>query len=227
MKTVDLLERPDLMAKRIIKQFNASSPESIEAGYNWYDQAGFIANHIANKFNVPYSKVCGVIAALSPATNWVQNVADASNLVYAWSQGLDCDKIVVTTYGNNKKKAIRILGSNGSHAYKVSEIILGNSKTSKTHSFFMNIYSHSPEYVTIDRHAFRIAVNSMKADEICITEKRYRSMAEAYKIAAKKLKLEPKQLQAITWISFREHLPVTVPAAIHKLDPEIRAQIIG
>ena len=110
--------------------------------------------------------------------------------------------------------------------WSVSGLILGKSKISKTYSFFCNILTGDSQNVTIDRHAFRIAVNSMKADEICITEKRYRNMVKAYQIAADKLNLSPSQLQAITWISFREHLPVTIPASIQKLDPEIRAQII-
>lgn len=227
MKTVDLLERPDLMAKRVLKLYNSASIESVESGKDWYSQARFIANHVANKYNVPFAKVCGVIAALSPATNWTQNIADSCNLIYVWSEGLDCEQCVVTTYGNNKAKAIRILGMKSHSIAAIGAAILGKSKVSKTHSFFCNILTGDSVNVTIDRHAFRIAVDSMKADEICITEKRYRNMAKAYEIAARKAEISPSQMQAITWIAFRENMPYTVPAVINKLDPEIRAQIIG
>lgn len=227
MKTIDLLERPDLMANRIEKVLISASPESIKSGKDWYLQARFIANHIANKYNVPFSKVCGVISALSPATNWVRNIADACNLVYVWSQDLDCDKVVVTTYGNNKRKAIQILGLNGHHIAAIERLILGKSKVSKTASFFSNILTGDSQSVTIDRHAVRIALNRKDSDEICITEKRYRNIVEAYQIVAKKVNLSPSQVQAITWISFRENMPYNVPKVVSKLDPEIRAQIIG
>lgn len=228
MKTVDLLDRPDLMAKRITKVYALATDEQYKAGKDWYFQARFIANHIANKYNVPFVKVCGVIAALSPATNWVQNIADTCNLCYAWSEDLDLEKVVVTTYGNNKRKAAAILGLKGIGIDSVEKLMLGNSKVSKTASFFRNILTGDSVDVTIDRHAVRIALGNPKnADSICMTEKRYRNVRDAYRIVAEKVGLSASQVQAITWIAFRSNLPHTVPAAIDKLDPEIRAQIIG
>jgi len=223
----NILERPDLMALRIEKLYHSATMETKAQGINWYFTANHIALHIANKFNVPMTKVCGVIAALSPATNWVQNIADAHNLVLAYVNEIDPREVVVTTYGMNKLKAIRILTGNSATDTTIGRILLHKSKVNKTNSFYWNILYPRDEQVTIDRHAFRIALGDPRADEICMTEKRYRNLSEAYKIAGRKLGYNANQIQAITWLSFRQTLPSEVPAAVHKLDEEIRKQIIS
>ena len=230
MKTIDLIDRPDLMAKRIIACYKSASPEAKENGREWYSQANYIAALIAQRYKVSLQVVCGVIAALSPATNWVQNIADTCNLLYAWSSGIDPEKVVVTTYGQNKSKAIRILS--GQHRLTgnvthIGDILLNNAKISKTHSFYVNILLSNLGFVTVDRHAVRIALNRKDSDKICVTEKRYRNVRDAYIKAADKLGYNPKDLQAITWIAYRENVAYTIPAAAQKLPEEIRAQIIG
>ena len=216
------------MVQNIIKWYDGSSNEAREQGANWYYQANHIATYIANKFNVPVAKVCGVIAALSPATNWVQNIADAHNLILAWVNNIDPREVVVGTYGKNKIKAIQILTGPSGTDTVIGQILLNKSRVNKTASFYWNIlYPRDKDHVTIDRHAFRIVLDSPQADEVCMTEKRYRSMVEAFKLAAEKLNVEPQRVQATTWLNYREQMDHNVPATVQKLDPEIQKQIIG
>lgn len=229
MRTLEVLKRPDLMAKRIVKLYNSASSEEKESGLMWYGHAYHICNYIANTFVFPLPKVCGVVAALSPATNWVQNIADAYNLIYAYVNNLDPMGIVVTTYGNNKAKAVYILSMNSSDPEVIAKELLGGSKeVNKTSSFFWNIYRFdSFDHVTIDRHGFRIALNSKSADSIAMTEKRYRDLAKAYTMAAGIIGgVTPSQVQAVTWITYRNNVDHTIPAKIGKLPDEIRKQII-
>ena len=206
------LERPDLMAKQIVKLYNQATDREKAEGATWYTEAHNICNQIAHKFNCPITKVAGVVAALSPATNWQQNIADAHNLVLAWHHLIDPDEVTVTTYGPNKRKAIHILNLKSSNQDDIARILLHNSKVNKTTCFYWNILKPgSDKHVTVDRHAIRIALGSSEADNVCITEKRYRTIAESYHIAANKLHLGAIDLQAIVWVAFRRisHLSVS------------------
>ena len=220
------LDRSDLQALQIINVYNQATPGEMEAGKLWYSSAYRICLHIANKFNCPITKVVGVVSALSPGTNWNQNIADAHNLILAWYHLIDPAEVVVTTYGANKRKAIRVLNLNSSDSEDIERLLLHKSKINKTGSFFWNILRYSDrEHVTVDRHAIRIALGPEYLDNACMTEKRYRTTVEAYKIAAKGLNLRGNELQAITWCAYRRlnHIEVGVNNTIYS---EIEKQII-
>jgi len=63
------LERPDLMAIQIEKLYRFAEDQEVSEGRNWYPKANQICQEIAHKFCCPLTKVVGVVAALSPATN--------------------------------------------------------------------------------------------------------------------------------------------------------------
>lgn len=199
------LERPELMAKQIAKLYRSASEDEFNEGILWYEQAHEICKLIGLKYYCPLPKVIGVMAALSPATNWQQNVSDTHNLIMAWHHGLNADEVVVTTYGPNKAKAVRILNMDSSNERDIEQVILHKSRINKTACFYLNIlHPGNDDLVTVDRHAFRIALgNADEADEICMTEKRYRNIQKAYQIAATGLDVSAIQLQAIVWCAFR------------------------
>ena len=204
-RTLQRLENPTLMAKQITKLFETAEPAEITEGAGWYIQAHEIAKLLSNKFDQPLPKVVGVMAALSPATNWQQNVADTHNLLLAYAEGINPQDVVVTTYGGNKDKAIRILKLQSSNYRDIEALLLHKSKINKTTCFYLNIlFPDNDEVVTIDRHAIRIALgNPSEADDVCVTEKRYRAISEAYQIASKKLDINAIALQAVVWCVFR------------------------
>jgi hypothetical protein len=221
------LERPDLMAKQITKLYMSATDSEALEGLGWYVQAHEICKLIGQKYHCPLPKVVGVMAALSPATNWQQNVADAHNLIMAWSHGLSPDEVVCTTYGPNKAKAVRILNLDKTDKHLIARELLHKSKINKTASFFYNILEPENDYlVTIDRHAFRIALgNSSEADNICMTEKRYRNLMEAYHIAAKGLDVSAIQLQAIVWCAFRRQAGIAAANIENDIFQSIVSQI--
>ena len=199
------LERPELMAKQILKLYSSATEQEFKEGALWYEMANGICKVIADKYNCPLVKVVGVVAALSPATNWQQNIADAHNLVLAWSLCIDPDQVVCTTYGPNKTKAISILNLDSSNERETEALLLHNSRVNKTTCFFLNIlHPGNDELVTVERHAIRIALgNGQGVDEICMTEKRYRNITKAYQIASQGLEINAISLQAVVWCAFR------------------------
>ncbi len=204
-QAIKRLEKPELMAKQILKLYSLATVEETNEGILWYEMAKGICKVIADKYNCPLTKVVGVVAALSPATNWQQNIADAHNLVLAWSLCIDPDQVVCTTYGQNKAKAVNILNQGSSNEWAIERILLHKSKINKTTCFYLNIlHPGNDELVTIDRHAFRIALgNGSDVDEIRMTEKRYRNITKAYQVAASGLEINAISLQAVVWCAFR------------------------
>lgn len=166
-------------------------------GQDWYTEANMFAQELAYRyifvqgrtetFKQSVVKACGIIASFSPLKTWSQNKIIAEEFLRS---------------GNAKHiklftdKANSILISNGDRE-TVLEILKGN----KISAFFLNILKDD-SVVTIDRHAVSIAINE-SVDPV-MTSKQYEFFVNAYRVASKKRDVKPFQMQAITWVKWRE-----------------------
>jgi hypothetical protein len=208
------LNNPDLQVKNIIRLYSKAYPEEIQSGKAWYKQANEIASVMADKYQLSIIQTAGIISALSPGTNWSQNIVDANNFCSLLSTGKYYRSITVTTYGNNREKAYLIYCSPELDESGIFKLLLGASKkVNKTSSFFLNIlHPDNDQIVTIDRHTYRINLGITEIPESApLTEKRYFLMNSAYQKASKELEISAIELQAVVWLVFRR-LYVTVPA---------------
>lgn len=179
----------------ILSVYRAARDEQIAAGMNWYPNAHTFALAIANGDLV---KGAGVIAALSPQTQWSLNMTIASR---AFVEGFASGQT-----GANCAKADRIL--NGEHP----DDVLGwnNPKAKSGHkvrNFYRNIVLPTGFEVTIDRHAFDIAVGfetDSKARGQLGRVGMYDLFADTYREAASLVGVAPAVLQAVTWSVWRE-----------------------
>jgi hypothetical protein len=183
------------MVENILAPYRAARPEQIAAGLAWYADAHTFALAISNGDLV---KGAGVIAALSPQTSWAQNMTLASR---AFVEGFASGQT-----GDNKAKADRIL--NGEHP----DDVLGwnNPKAKSGHkvrNFYRNIVDPTGPEVTIDRHAFDIAVG-YETDSATRGQLgrvgQYDLFADTYCEAARVLGVPPAVAQSITWLVWRE-----------------------
>jgi hypothetical protein len=194
--------------ENIIGKYKQASPEFIKGGNEWYDKAHDVANTIG-KGDV--RKGAGVIAALSPLNNWERNVAEAHELTKTGN-------VAGALLPANVEKARRI------HSGEDPEKVLGGNKVT---SFFHNIHDPSnPLPVTIDRHAYDIAVgnpfvgaggkptspktanasgNKPMSEDLGLSSMgRYKHFVHAYQHAAGELEVaKPHQVQATTWVTHR------------------------
>lgn len=178
---------------------SATSPEH-RRGFQWYLMAQAQARRLASRYELPLSTSVGVIAALSPGLEWLQNIVDAEALIKAFLE--NDEPPMVGVYGRrNRDKALSIL--RGADPVDV----LGGLKV---RSFYANILQpNNPDPVTIDRHAYCLAhgIRSERSGfasvDIKLTPKRYRETAEAYREIAADLNLLPNQLQATTWLAWK------------------------
>lgn len=189
---------------KIIKMYNQSSNKE---GLTWYTEAKEFAETMSMLFmydnptdfladddwDIKVTKVCGVIAALSPLKSWEENKKITISFL---DKGISNHTKVMT----NKAKAI--MQSDGDIS-TISDILRG----SKITSFFLNILD--PVYntgVTIDRHAVSLAVGrELQGDALQMSIKQYNFFVNAYRIASVKLGVKPLQVQAVTWVEWRKH----------------------
>ena len=193
------------MSRRIVAFYKSSvTSAQYETGLTWYSDAYDFAARIGTEYALSVETVAGVVSALSPAVSWVVNKEDARRLIDNWSNIGNPERVKVSTYGQNKDKAIGILESKGSY----NAVVDFFTADTKTLNFFCNIANpERTNVVTVDRHAIGIALGSTDTShqQLCITKKRYRDIKEAYTMAAEQLGHRvPCNLQAICWISYRE-----------------------
>jgi hypothetical protein len=190
----------DFLVYNIVSHYHLASIEEKIKGLNWYQQAFKIANLLAIRYEVETSTVCGIMSALSVSTSWKRTIIDTEVLLQNLTIG--CLDFKVTTYKNQKNKALNIYSIDSPALLsQIEEILKGN----KTISFFNNIFNpNNPCYVTIDRHAVDVALNRYiprkEVAKFVNTDKKYNLFKEAYIQAANLVSLCPNQIQAITWL---------------------------
>lgn len=189
--------------RNILKVYRRATLDDTAHGVEWYDRAKRISQSISAATGLNINLVIGVMAALSPNNKWEINVRNTYDMCTAWIDGRDIDDFKVSTYGSNKRKAWSMLEDN----LTTDEELLTRLNGQKTRSFYSNI--RGLDEVTIDGHALNIARGvrfNLTDDKTNIGKRLYRELQDAYVRAAKRVGVEPHELQAITWTTWRrEH----------------------
>ena len=189
--------------RNILKVYRRATEDDITHGVEWYARANRAADTIAMAYGLPIKTVVGVMAALSPNNRWERNVKDTETMCDAYTRGEGLDSFKVSCYNTMKAKAWSILSDD----LDDDDDILTRLNGQKIRSFYSNIIGL--EEVTIDGHALNIALNMRQGltdDKTNMGKKQYREMQGHYVRAAKRVKVKPHVLQAITWTTWRrEH----------------------
>ena len=189
--------------RNILKVYRRASDADTINGVEWYDRAKRAAQDIAEYTNIHVNTVIGVMAALSPNNKWERNVSDCERMCVAWVNGDAMSDFKVSCYNTMKAKAWSILVDELSD----DDDILTRLNGQKIRSFYSNIVGL--DEVTIDGHALNIAIGKrqgLTTDATNMGKRQYKEMQLAYVKAAKRVKVKPHVLQAITWTTWkREH----------------------
>lgn len=177
----------------ISAMLDAATPEEWRDGLTWYATANDISQLVGElTFGRQDAhatiKGAAIVAALSPQVDWDTNV----NRAISFARG---EEIAGLSDGIGKARRIADNGENPA-------LVLGGRKV---RSFWHNICGNS-NAVTIDRHAVAIAVGRPVGDAYAKCLERlgcYQQIAAAYRTVARRLDLQPCQVQAITWLAWR------------------------
>ena len=182
--------------ENVLGVYNNSTATNMREGLSWYLDAHSFCKTL-DSLNVP--RAAGIVAALSPMNGWENNKNKAAQLyrqsaVAGTGEGTGCGLFT------NVNKAIRIY--NG-------EAPLDVLKGDKVRAFYETILNPTAQTVkpVIDRHAFDIAVGKKTDDKTrgMLSRKGvYGQFAEVYCEAAKIAGIGSAQMQAVTWVAWRE-----------------------
>lgn len=157
---------------------------------DWYFRVNEYCQTISETYNVPLIKVAGIMSALSPNNTFASNVKSLEAFIR--TKG-NCK---VSTYGQQKIKALTIYNSPDTISINEVKKILGGLKTM---AFFDNMLRpETSQDVTID--LWMIRHFGIKGS---LTPKRYKDASNKIKDLAKELNLLPHQVQAKLWVDIR------------------------
>lgn len=178
-----------MMVQNIKSVYRTASEQQRVAGMEWYEVANTLCEGWSHKYGVSFEQAAGVLAVISPRLSWTLNVAYCERIL---SEG------TAPIMHGTLAKVRRIM------AGESPEVVLGGNKV---RAFYANICS--PLWstdVTVDRHAFDIAMGTVGDDtsrKVLERKGMYEYVAEAYRQAADDLGIAPAQVQAVTWVVWR------------------------
>lgn len=175
-----------LTVQNILRTFDRATPAQYAEGMDWYADTNALAVEIASG---DVWKGAGVLSAFSPKCRWPRNVMLARN---AFITGIATGS---TSLFNSQAQRIM----DGAHPL---DVFAGP----KQRAFCVAIADPENAMIaTIDRHAFDIAMGRIHPEnERNITRKVFRELSDAYVSAAEYACVSVAQMQAITWVAWRE-----------------------
>lgn len=197
----DAMQDIEGMCENILTVWNEADDSDYAAGCRWYSDAYAMAvrisdysvhGHPDNVNALDPEQVVGIMAVLSPSTDWDRNVKLAHDMVMTG----DCSH----AYGLciERARAIR-------EGEPVQTVLGGR----KVRSFYNCIMAQGQGgHVVVDRHAHAIALGVRAplgdwAAAALDKPGRYQVVAAAYRYAARCAGISPAHMQATTWLHFR------------------------
>ena len=187
-----------MTSSNILKVYKQSTDQDKSDGISWYRDALEFCETIALDYGMSVYVVAGVVTALSPRNKWDRNKQDALALIKAHANNDSIDDVKVCTFSANKNKAVTIIKT-----CSAMDQVVYTLKGPKMIEFFNCIVGVVD--VCIDGHAFAIweGERITLANVPSIGVKLRRVIKADYIKAAKKVKITPSELQAVTWCAWR------------------------
>lgn len=188
----------------VLAVYNGAFDHHLRFGLSWYPDAHREALRMGGGRAWHLERNAGIIAALSPMNKWTNNVNKARQLI-AMRGRIDVVKGRPNGIGlgDNVKKAIAIY--NGADPL---DVLNGDKVT----AFYRTILDPTGDInPVIDRHAFDIAVGERtdnKRRQALNRKGVYEQFAHVYREAAIIAGIGSAQMQAITWVAWREALGI-------------------
>ena len=185
----------EVATDRILDVHSRATDCQVEEGMQWYDSA----NELATEMQATYpnrlrsvAHAAGLLAALSPNEGWENNVSNA------W---------MFLEHDTSKSLPRSIVDARLICAgFEPEHVLFGEGVNYKVQSFYHNIADPSDQGpVTIDRHAKGIIYDNPLVVKVKphATRKDYDHYSEAYRQAAQEVNVSPSQMQAMTWLVWR------------------------
>lgn len=184
-----------------------------EEGEKAYFRYRQVMAGLGEHYGVSIEKVTAAFCALSPNNDYTGNLRSLVSVLEGFARGWPAEKIVVSTYGHCKFRALSYVNGSASFTDSVKGLKITN--------FYNNVlYPEDNRWVTIDGHmcaAYRGERLTMK-EAIVRGAREYRMIADATKKLAFEAFLLPNQYQAIVWFVRKRVLGI-------KYDPQMSLMV--
>jgi len=184
----------------VLAIYNIASEDALREGLAWYQTAHNWCRVTSKGRPHLMRRNAGIVAALSPMNEWQNNKRKAAELISLRGN-------VVTVKGQPNGIG---LGANVAKAcliYKGADP-LDVLKGDKVRAFYRTIVDPMGDIdPVVDRHAFDIAVGERTDDKrrgILSRKGVYTEFANVYREAAKVAGIGSAQMQAVTWVAWKE-----------------------
>jgi len=180
----------DKMTTNILQVWDIAKSRQLHLT-DWYREANHTLLEIAGEYEISLENAAWVCATLSPNLRWDKNVHCVISFLDSW-------------FGKEKQYTQIAYGP---QVYKaelyMSGDLSGKPTGRKVSAFYENLlldYS----FLTIDRHAGRIALDGSKdiekpTGDVVLGDIEFRCCVKAYHYVASLLGISVAQLQAVTW----------------------------
>lgn len=173
------------LTRNILRLYRLATPEEIEAGQHWYDEANALCVRLSSPHGHTVPQVACALAHLSPRITWKQNI----------------EYIETMAIGKPKPRACLTRSwEAGSRALVSDDPLATFSRAAlKTGAFARAILG--------DRNAVVVDVWSARAagvgESMVRSTRGYHAVAEAYRRGATRERIAARDLQAIVWVHVR------------------------
>lgn len=199
MATFKYVPARQTMVRRLEKAYFAASQQQRAAGMAWYGRFGDVARALAGRHGVSFDDAAGVLAIVSPRVTVAASVMLADTVLAEHATG--ARRLGVCKGLNaNVLAAWRWLdGDRSGLALDVD----GLTRARKVRSFYANI-TGDVDAVTVDVWAARAA--GWRGGDRFPVGGAYVAIADAYRVAARRCGVSPRELQAVVWCVTRSDI---------------------
>lgn len=175
--------------RNLLQVYDQSTAHEVEAGLDWYPSTNHFCASLARRYRVPAERVIGALAVLSPKINWTFACKDIIKILDARAAGGSGLDVKTTAMPANRTKAVRILDGQP-----------GQVTGAKVECFADNLRG-ACQSVTVDVWAWRAAIGDYTVKARWLTYHQSARVQDAYREAADRVGLPPREFQAIVWLT--------------------------
>ncbi len=183
-----------IMVNNIVSVYRLATAQEVALGRDWYPTAHRIVCDWADTFGRSIANVACIVAALSPQCEWKRNLIIAADILSGHPPSIGGS---IHSFVRNAERIRDDRATDTAEYFK---------QGCKVRSFAVNLAGNY-DIVTVDTHGAQIAAGSPASNLRVDTWAKYTPVAEAYCIAAKRLRLAPAELQAVTWVTWKRLYP--------------------
>lgn len=188
------------MVRRLVRAYSAASHDQRAAGLDWYPRFRVLAGKMAARHGVTERQAAGVLAIVSPRVTVAASFVLADSVLREWTAGT---RRIGECRGLNERVRAAWAWLDGDRSPLALDDGGRVTRARKVRSFYANIVG-DVDAVTVDVWAARAA--GWRGGDAFPAGGAYVAIADAYRVAARRVGVSPREFQAVVWCVTRSDI---------------------